>query len=267
MATACAACAVATTPPSRAERERLVAEVLEASGDRQGLALAVKDLAAMVTGALAGMADAGDIERLVTQSFDAERMYRLLAAGIDREFDAERLSGLLTWFRTPLGRRIVRLEVEAAGASEDEVAAFAGRSAAAPPEVARAPLLERLDAAALGTEMTIDMLLAVYRGIERAAAPPAPAAPRPPGDGAAAVPRELLDAAHARVIAQSRFAYRALTDDELAAYVAFLEQDAGRWFGGVMRRALSAAIETVSEDAARRVFATRPRPRVPGQRI
>jgi Uncharacterized protein conserved in bacteria (DUF2059) len=250
-----AATAAAQTAPSPAERARLVDQVLRASGERAAADGAAKDIAGMVAGALAGVGDAHDTERIIEQTIDGDRLYRLLAEGVEREFDAGRLSRLLAWLETPFGRRVVQLEVEAARASADEIAAFSAREGDGP-SAARTRLLERLDEAATNTESTLEILDAVRRGIVAAASPGEPRAPRgtrPP------LPRALVDAGRAQTLQHSRFAYRQLGDTELQEYVAFMEQEGTRWFSGVMRRAASDAVETLVARAARRVLSRPPR--------
>jgi hypothetical protein len=263
LAVALAACVVtagvaaAQTAPSSppAERERLVNEVLEASGDRAVAAGAAKDIAAIVTGALAGAADARDIERIVGQTIDGDRLYRLLAAGVGREFDGPRLSRLLAWLTTPFGRRVIVQEVQAAEASEDEIAAFSAREGARA-EAGRTRLLERLDDATGGTDSTFEILSAVRRGLAAAAAPDGA---RPPRGSDPPTPPALVAIGRAQTLQHNLFIYRQLSDQELEQYVADAEQEAARWFSGVMRRATADAIETLAGQAARRVLSRSPR--------
>jgi hypothetical protein len=243
-------------------REQVVADILDASGDRAALPRVTAAIGDGLTSALTGIVDPREAERIVAQSITADRVYRLLVAGVVQAFDAPHASRLLDWLRTPFAQRVTRLELKGSEASEDDVAAYSAGLERGASDPARARLLERLEAATLATEATVQIVLAMQRGIERAAAPP-PAPPARPQDPA---PRVLFETARAQVMAQQRYTYRELTNDELAAYVSVLEEDALRWFARVMRTSLSSAIEVVCEDAARRAFAAARR-RAPEQRL
>jgi hypothetical protein len=242
-------------------REQVVADILDASGDRAALPRMTAALGDGLASALTGIVDPREAERIVAQSITADRVYRLVVAGVAQSFDATHASRLLDWLRTPFAQRVTRLELKGSEASEDDIAAYSAGLEGGAGDAARARLLERLEAATLATEATVQIVLAIQRGLERAAAPPAPPSrPQQP------VPRVLLETARVQVMARHRYTYRELTNDELAAYVSVLEEDALQWFARVMRTALSGAIEEVSEDAARRALAAARR-RVPEQRL
>jgi hypothetical protein len=242
-----AGAAAAQTAPAPADRARLVDEVLQAAGERAVVDGAAQDIAAMVVTALAGVGDPRDTSRLVADTIDGDRLYRLLAGGLERDFDGARLARLLTWLQTAFGRRVVQAEVAAARASEDEIAAYSAREGKAPTSP-RTRLLDRLDQASGDTEAMLEMVDAVRRGITRAAAPGAPrgASPPPPADAVAA--------GRAQTLAHNLFAYRELTDGELEQYVVFAEQEDARWFARVMRQVTSDAVETLVAQATRRVL-------------
>jgi hypothetical protein len=243
-------------------REQVIADILDASGDREALPRVTAAVGDGLASALTGIVDPREAERIVSQSITADRVYRLVVAGVAQAFDATHASRLLDRLRTPFAQRVTRLELKGSEASEDDVAAYSAGLEGGASDAARARLLERLEAATLATEATVQIVLAIQRGIERAAAP-SPAPPARPQDPA---PRVLLETARVQVTARQRYTYRELTNDELAAYVSVLEEDSLRWFARVMRTSLSDAIEAVCEDAARRALAAARR-RVPEQRL
>ena len=234
-------------------------ELLVASGDRAALPRIVDALAGVVTTALSSVADPDDTERIVGQMITVDDLFdRLVKAGT-RGFEAERASRLLAWLRTPGAQRITQLELKGAGASESEIAAYNAQPDSAP-DPQRVRLLERLEAATHASEVNVEILLAIQRGLVRGALPPS--APRPPASPNEAAIRSLVAAERAQVFAQHRYTYRELTNDELAAYVTITEQDDHRWFGRLMRTALVDAVESSCEDAARKTLASaRRRPR------
>jgi hypothetical protein len=239
-----------------------VAELLEASGDRSALPRVVEALGKGVTAALSSFVEPRDAERIVGQTITVDRVFDRLVARASRDFEAERGARLLAWLRTPGAQRITQLELKGAEASDGEIAAYNARPDATP-DAARTRLLERLEAVTHASELNVEAMLAIQRGLERGAAPDSARPPRRPSD---TVVRSLVDAERSQVLAQQRYTYRELTTDELAAYVAVLEQDDHRWFGRVTRGALVEALETVCEDAARRTLGAGRR-RAPEQRI
>jgi hypothetical protein len=63
------------------------------------------------------------------------------------------------------------------------------------------------------------------------------------------------------------FAYRTLTDTELAELVAFVESDAGQWFVGTTAEAVVQAVGAAAEGAAAELArAARHAPRLDGSR-
>lgn len=239
-----------------------VSELLEASGDRAALPRIVDALAKGVTAALSTVTDPGDTERIVGQAISVDRLYDRLVAGAARGFEAERAARLLAWLRTPVAQRITQLELKGTEASEVEVAAYNARPDSAP-DATRAKALDRLEAAMHASELNVEAMLAIQRGLERGALPPSARPSRRPSES---VVRGLIDSERSQVLAQQRYTYRELTTDELTAYVAVLEQEDQQWFSRITRAALVEAIEAVCEEAARQTLGSARR-RPPAQRI
>jgi hypothetical protein len=239
-----------------------VTELLVASGDRAALPRMVDALAKSVTAALSTVADPDDTERIVSETITVEDVFDRLVTGATRGFEADRASRLLAWLRTPAAQRITQLELKGAEASESEIAAYNARPDGAP-DPRRARLLERLETATHASEMNLELVLAIQRGLARGALPPSAPSPRRSPNEAAR--RSFVDSERAQVLAQQRYAYRELTTDELAAYVEIVEQDDHQWFGRLVRAALVDAIESTCEDAARKTLGSARR-RPPAER-
>lgn len=243
------------------ESERMT-ELLAVSGNRAALPHLVDSFAQGATAALSTVAEPEDIRKIVARTITADRVFDRLVAAATRGFDAERVSRLLVWMRTPLVQRISQMELQGFTASEAEIAAYTAQPDNAP-DPRRGPLFERLEAAMHATEMNVQLALALQRGFARGALPPS--APLPPGLVNETATRALVDAERPRIVAQQRYMYRELTTEEFAAYVEMLERDDQQWFGRTVRNALVEAIESVCEDAARETFGSA-RPRPPAER-
>ena len=216
-------------------------ELLEASGlsrQLESVAARIRDDLRRRHAASPEAADA--IDRSSARAFDAERLRAAVRAA-------------LAWFRSPLARRVVALELEAAEPGRaTELRAFVAGLAARRPSAARIALLARLDDAGLATETSLDVTLAVVATVARAL------------EASAALEPRLLEL-RARAYDRMRevtllgmlFAYRTLADGELARLVAFVESAGGQWFvnatSEVVVRALGAAAEETAPEVARAV--------------
>ncbi|HBH04116.1 MAG TPA: hypothetical protein DDZ42_19775 [Candidatus Rokubacteria bacterium] len=245
---------------------RAAADLVEASGlgrQLERLAARVRDDLRQRHGA--SPADAAAIDRATARHFDGERLVALARAGLARRLQPAPAAGALAWFRTPLARRIVVLELDAIEPGQTPaLEAFVEGLARTPPSARRLALLGRLDDAGRATETSLDVAAAVVATLARALGPPAPAGPAV--RGAAAEPWLLERRARAWdrmrevTLLGMLFAYRALADDELERLVAFVESDAGQWFvnatSEVVVRALGAATEESAPEVARAMHRT-----------
>ena len=229
-------------------------ELLEASGlsrQLESVAARIRDDLRRRHAASPEAADA--IDRSSARAFDAERLRAAVRAALARRVEPAAAAAALAWFRAPLARRVVALELEAAEPGRaTELRAFVAGLAARRPSAARIALLARLDDAGLATETSLDVTLAVVATVARAL------------EASAALEPRLLEL-RARAYDRMRevtllgmlFAYRTLADGELARLVAFVESAGGQWFvnatSEVVVRALGAAAEETAPEVARAV--------------
>ncbi|HDP90349.1 MAG TPA: DUF2059 domain-containing protein [Thioalkalivibrio sp.] len=199
-----------------------------------------------------GMSDA-QLQALSTAlqaGFEPERMKREMREYIQARLAVGDARTALDWLNSSLGRRVTELE---GAADSPEVQAemmriLQGGESGVPER--RQALLDRFDAATGASEMSVEMILGIQRGMVSAAL------------RAAGVPDEQLDMAMAQaeasrgqlqaaVTEQNRVAfgviYRDLSDAELGKYVTFAESKAGRGYHQAMLEGFVKAIESAAE--------------------
>jgi hypothetical protein len=192
------------------------------------------------------------IDRIVSERFAAEALYARIRREFAQNLDAAKLTAALAWYNSPLGKRIIGLELAALvynGGSEAVADLESNR-----PLPRRLALIQRLDAGGGASETTVDVTVAIVRSLTRVFrhALPAVAQLSP-----AQLEEELM---RARNRALERFrdaclvsmllAYRTLSDHELEPYVQFVESEAGQWYMSVMNSTLLIAVEVAAEAVA-----------------
>jgi len=189
------------------------------------------------------------IGRVAERSFHRDRLLASITEELRRRQDQPRLNGVAAWLRSPLGQKITTLEIAAS------LAGTAGRPApasAAPP--ARMPLIERLDWLGGLTENRLDTILVIARATAISVAGVMPPEQRktPPQierdlERARGQMRPRVEEATRQHLLQL---YAALDDTELERVAAFMSSESGRWYSGVMSRALTQAIGAAATEAA-----------------
>lgn len=166
------------------------------------------------------------------QSFQPDPMIEKIRARLASALTARQLDDTLGWLDTPLGSRITALENEASEpAALDRMQAYARELRQRPASKRRTALVGELNAATGAGELTAAMteagVLASALGVNAAQ----PAQQRLPAD----VLRQQVKANLPRLRQQSDqmvtlsllYAYRALSDQELEAYLKFLKSPSG----------------------------------------
>src|SRR5437867_8283981 len=118
----------------------------------------------------------------------------------------------------------------------------------------RLGLIERLDTGGGASETTVDVTMAILRGLTRAFQPALPAVRRlNPGQ----LEEELVRARNrtreqirAACLVSMLLAYRTLSDRELEQYVQFVESEAGLWYMSVMNSTLLIAVDVAADAVA-----------------
>jgi hypothetical protein len=236
-----------------------VDELLELSGARAQLVGLVSRVAADLRPAPGQMsaADVATVDRVLAQSLRHEAVYGAVRDAFLPQVDRPSLEAAAAWLRTPVGGKIVVLEIASSQpGAEQKVAEFTAVVKANPPAARRLELLQRLDWVTGADETSADLVAAIARGLSTAVSAAGPPESRlRPGqieDRAAQVRARASESLREVRTMSMLYTYQTLEDDELLQYVRFSGSDAGRWYNTAMRKALVSAVgkaveQTVSE--------------------
>ena len=193
------------------------------------------------------------LERAILREFSRDALQRAVEARLERAYDARNASAVLIWLRSPLGRRISKLEIAASGAdAAREMQSYAQliQTESGAPPAARVALIASLEEATGMSDFTVDLsltsALATALGVNGAL----PVEHRADEDEIRAgieAQRPMLRAQIQQVTQIAMlYSYRSLSDPELRDYVAFASGGPGQWYHGVVKSALLDAIVRAS---------------------
>ena len=187
------------------------------------------------------------LRRAAARSFSADAMRKSVRTGLLERYDERGAAGTLAWLRSPLGRKITRMEVaSSAGSSPEALERYARSLAGTPPSPSRMALVQALQEATGGAEFGVDMALAAAHGVASAANATQPAGQRAPEAAIAAAIEAQRPALRRELEAlmqvSALYTYRDLSDAELTRYVDFARSDAGRWYHDAVVQELARTI-------------------------
>jgi hypothetical protein len=264
------------TPAAPAAREAAPSlgatadEVLEMSGVKSQLALTPNKIAGgfKPRGSL-NAEDAATLEQILARNFDADRLYGQIRAEFKRRVDGKKLPEVALWMRSPLGQKIIALEMAAAGETDaaQRMSAFAPGGRGGPPP-ARVALMERIDWTAGVTDGALESTLAVARAMAMAINRALPPDERQTTAQVELQIQQLRGQSRAKLaqatITYMLYQYRSLDDDELQQYGDFLASDAGHWYTATMSKAMNRTVAAAAQRAAGEVIRAIPPPRWSG---
>jgi hypothetical protein len=146
-------------------------ELLELSGARAQLVGLVARVAADLRPAPGQMsaADMATIDRILAQSLRHDAVYGAVRDAFLPHVDRPSLETTAAWLRTPVGRKIIALEIASSQpGAEQKVAEYTAVVKANPPPARRLELLQRLDWVTGANETSADLVAAIARGLSTA---------------------------------------------------------------------------------------------------
>jgi hypothetical protein len=201
------------------------------------------------------------IDRIVSARFAADALYGRIRREFARGVDAPALATALAWYESPLGSRIIGLELVALmhdGGAEAVEDLEKNR-----PSARRIALVKRLDAGWGASETAVDVTVAVVRSLARifpdALAAVARVSPAHLESELAKARNRTLEQTRNAYLVSMLLAYRALSDHELEQYVRFVESEAGQWYMSGLNSALLTAIGVAADAAAAELVSAVPR--------
>ncbi|HEY5657968.1 MAG TPA: hypothetical protein VIY27_09280 [Myxococcota bacterium] len=208
------------------------------------------------------------LQRAVLREFDADLLQRDVERHLEQAHNPRHAERVLEWLRSPIGRRIAKLDLAAAQPeAATELQAYALGLANNPPPVARIALIRQLDVATGMTDFTVDATLTSALATALGASGALPAAQQATEEEIRATleaQRQVLrPEIEKMMIASMLYSYRSLGDDELRRYIDFSESESGRWYHESVKRALLDTLEDASTRVGRALaaaFAATPDP-------
>ncbi|MCB1916452.1 MAG: hypothetical protein KDG52_12150 [Rhodocyclaceae bacterium] len=188
------------------------------------------------------------IEAAVVGAYSPARMRYSVRDRLRRGLDATRVGDLMHWYRGEIGASITRLEIATLAddrSSKHILADNAERLAGMP--ATRRGLLERAVAASRAVRMAENLVINMIAGLEYGSRRARGEGPDSPSLAELRQQLEINRPALAEAflelsLAISAETYQSLAEDELAAYVGFLESPAGSHFHELGVAALDAAL-------------------------
>lgn len=249
--------------PGPIDPKALIEETLELSGAKRQV-LQIPSVCQSQLSERQGRMKPADYARLsktVAESYRSDTLYKAVTDTFKSRFDEKRLLAVRQAWHSPLFKRIAALE---ARASAPEAAAriqeFAAELRRVPPHADRLALIRRVDAATGSTDFNIEIVLATIRGMALGMDPMMPASQRlKPGqlDQILSDMRTQIRAPlKNQVLVSLLYAYQSLTDEELRAYLAHLESDAGRWFDRAARDGILSGMTAAADRVGREMGKT-----------
>jgi hypothetical protein len=248
-------CETLERPPMRdaalADRERdaVIDALLDLSGVRRQIAEITDERQfAALFGGRENHPEIGRLHRILADSFRPEEFYVPLREHLRLHFAVSRAPELLYWLRSPLSRRVVDLEVQAASPeARRQLAEYAEKLRRAPASQRRLNLVQRLDSALRSSEFRVEMAMVLIREVATALAPGGSLSE----SSLQSLRADFWKTAHDGALLHFLFAYRSLPDEELEEYVRFWESDRGRWFPPVLHQGFLTAIRAVAQNLLR----------------
>jgi hypothetical protein len=200
------------------------------------------------------------LESAVLREFGAEGLQREVERHLERAHQPQHAELVLQWLRSPVGRRIAKLDLAAArpeGAAA--LQSFARNLGSNPPPAPRVSLIRQLDAATGMTDFTVDAALTSALATTLGANAALPPAKQGTESEIRAVVEAQRDALHPEIemmiTASMLYSYQSLGDTELRSYIDFSNSEAGRWYHESVKRALLETLEGASTRVGRAVAA------------
>lgn len=175
-------------------------------------------------------------------AFSHARMLATVNRSLSADLTADSMSAALTFLESPVGRRIVKQEVERSSASLlTDVSEYGESLSASPFRQVRKQILKELDLAWALTETSVDMLIDMQIAMSIAMMP---SMPRDRQVDAATLSNnfesqrpELLSHYQEDTLNTLFFIYAKLTVDEIREYIAFATSEEGQRYVNAMNRA------------------------------
>ncbi len=199
--------------------------------------------------------------KTIIESFSAETIYQEVLNKIKENFDEKNLKTMLEFFKSPLAKKMVNLEIESGGPERSQnLSDFAMKLQSNPPAQERLALIKRLADAANSSDFSIEVTtqlgLAMMRGIN--ATDLVPSEKKLKLDDIQRYENEMRSKLKGPLenssLISSLYTYQSVSDEEIKQYAAFYESETGQWFGKLLKEAFKGAFATIGEKIGSRMI-------------
>jgi tetratricopeptide (TPR) repeat protein len=241
------------------EEVKLIHEVLELSGAKEQIGY----YADVVGSSLPQLQhDPGEqkirqeLLKLIRESYQFDKIYLSVVQVFQARFQKEQLLSVLSWLKTPVGRKMTEAEIEANNPKAiEKIETFAGEYQKIAED--RKKLLMRLEKAMNTTEMNVEVVSVSLFEMLKSMQSQAPEDARLSSGQIKAIvekirnmPQEQLKT---NVLISLAYTYRAVADEELETAIQFYETPAGTWFIETSIKAITSAIGKASREIGERL--------------
>ncbi|MDD4182495.1 MAG: hypothetical protein PHT53_01535 [Candidatus Omnitrophica bacterium] len=193
--------------------------------------------------------------QIMAEAYNADDIYSSIIDYFNANSRRDYLVKIKEFMSSPLSEKIISLEDKAATSKGlSEMKEFANTLGQIPPPEERTALIKKLDEAVGATNMQIETVITLYKGMNLAIDPVSLADKRlTPGelDMVTIQMRQQLKSILKNVISISfLYTYQSLSDEELKQYVSFWSSDAGKWFNKISNEAFISAMDKAGQGAA-----------------
>jgi hypothetical protein len=232
-----------------ADPDAVVREILELSGERKMLEQLVARSQEQITQARKELTpeEYQRFQAAMKTAFQIEPLYQTVLEHHRSAYDGRQATALLEWLRGPLGREIIKQELKALSSKdEDSRKLYLQSSKFQLLPATREALIERVQEASRAIELTRRTVAVMVRSTMTATNASLPADKRHSAsklDEAIFRVLDSVDAPLRRAVRDSLlYTYRDVDEDELRAYVKFLDSEPGRWY---VRTSMDASMKAI----------------------
>jgi len=194
-----------------------------------------------------------ELEAAIESSINPRRMEYQLHDDIGKNLSTEEIQEVLNWLDSPLGKKLARLEEDAASPAVKQKMTHALQQLIKDPGTPeRLKLLQRVEKALHSTDAAVDMILNIQIAIISTISTMAPGQPHPTFEQIAETVYknrpQIQQVISQQVIGDFLYTYHNLSKGDLETYIAFIESPVGSKYHQVTMKALSDALSLSIEN-------------------
>lgn len=241
------------------EELKLIHEVLEISGAKEQIAYYAEVVGSglpQLQNNLGGQKIRNELLRLIRGSYRFDKIYPSVVQVFQSRFHKEHLISVLSWLKTPVGKKMTMLEI---GANSPEgmkkIETFGSEHEKIGED--RKKLLIRMEKAINATEMNIEVVSVSLLEMLKAMQSQITGRNRMSSEQIDAIVEKIRnmprDQLMSSIMVSLAYTYRELTDKELEAGIQFYETADGKWFNETSIKAITSAIGKASREIGEKI--------------